>query len=203
MIKTLLLTEIRVSELVNIKIDEVNLSFYSIRISKGKGGSSRIVPFSPNFKEILAFHIKKYKKENREYLVESNFRKNYTDRGIRKILMRYTNLASIKRSMSPHKLRHFLFTCMKKKGVDDALIQPFSGHEKRASLEIYSKLSLADAQEKYNEIIGAVGGLSISNFVSRSNFLSSRPILIANRFLICLISDQGFTFCRLVKAGLN
>jgi integrase/recombinase XerD len=42
---------------------------------------------------------------------------------------------------------------MKKQGVDDALIQPYSGHDSRKSLEIYSKLSITDAQEKYDKVI--------------------------------------------------
>jgi len=60
---------------------------------------------------------------------------------------------SIERSISPHKLRHFLFTWLKTKNIDDAFIQPYSGHVKRDSLEIYSKLSLANAQDKYNDVI--------------------------------------------------
>ena len=48
---------------------------------------------------------------------------------------------------------HFLFTWLKKQGLDDALIQPYSGHETRQSLEIYSRLSLADSQKAYEEII--------------------------------------------------
>jgi integrase/recombinase XerD len=152
-IKTLLLTGVRVTELVNIKIHEVDLIACNIKISHGKGGKDRVVPFSPNFKELLAFHIRQYKQENREYLFESDFRRHYTDRGVRKILMRYTKLAGITKSISPHTLRHFLFTWLKKRGIDDALIQPYSGHEKRGSLEIYSRLSLSDAQEKYNEVI--------------------------------------------------
>lgn len=52
--------------------------------------------------------------------------------------------------MSPHKLSRFLFTWLKKQGIDDALIQPYSGHETRQSLEIYSKLSLTEAQSEYN-----------------------------------------------------
>ena len=111
-------------------------------------------PFSPAFKETLALHLKQYKSENRMFLFESGFRRHYTDRGIRKILMRYTKLAGIERSISPHKLRHFLFTWLKKQNIDDAFIQPYSGHAKRDSLEIYSKLSLADAQDKYNDVIG-------------------------------------------------
>ncbi len=59
----------------------------------------------------------------------------------------------MQKPLSPHKLRHFLFTWLKKQGIDDALIQPYSGHESRQSLKVYSKLSLADAQEKYNEVI--------------------------------------------------
>jgi len=153
-IKVLLYTGVRVSELISIKINDVDLSSCQIKINQGKGKKDRVVPFSPVFKETLALHIKQYKAENREYLFESGFRRHYTDRGIRKILMRYTQIAGIERSISPHRLRHFLFTWLKKKGIDDALIQPYSGHAKRDSLEIYSKLSLVDAQEQYNRVIG-------------------------------------------------
>jgi hypothetical protein len=50
-------------------------------------------------------------------------------------------------------LWHFLFTWLKTQGIDDALIQPYSGHDSRTSLEIYSKITLADAQDTYNQII--------------------------------------------------
>ncbi len=55
--------------------------------------------------------------------------------------------------ISPHKLRHFLFTWLKKQGIEDAMIQPYSGHESRQSLEIYSKLSIGDAQKEYENVI--------------------------------------------------
>lgn len=69
------------------------------------------------------------------------------------MLARYALQAGITRSMSPHKWRHFLFTWLKKEGIDDALIQPYSGHESRTSLEIYSRLSLSDAQETYEQVM--------------------------------------------------
>ena len=59
----------------------------------------------------------------------------------------------MQQSLSPHKLRHFLFTWLKKQGIDDSLIQPFSGHETRQSLDIYSKLSLAESQKAYDNVI--------------------------------------------------
>jgi integrase/recombinase XerD len=43
-----------------------------------------------------------------------------------------------------------LFTWLKKQGIDDALIQPYSGHESRKTLEIYSKLSIGEAQKEYD-----------------------------------------------------
>ena len=55
--------------------------------------------------------------------------------------------------MIDSKLRHFLLTWLKKQGIDDALIQPYSGHETRKSLEVYSKLSLSEAQDVYEENI--------------------------------------------------
>ena len=87
------------------------------------------------------------------YLFESSWKKPYTDRGIRKILAIYTKAAGIEYSISPHTLRHFLFTWLKKQGIDDAMIQPYSGHESRQSLEIYSKLSIGDAQVEYDSVI--------------------------------------------------
>ena len=62
--------------------------------------------------------------------------------------------AGLTQPISPHKLRHFLFTWLKKQGIDDALIQPYSGHASRQSLEIYSRLAIADAQHEYDQVIG-------------------------------------------------
>ena len=56
-------------------------------------------------------------------------------------------------NMPPHRLRHFLFTWLKTQGIDDALIQPYSGHATRTSLEIYSRLALGDAQHTYDSVI--------------------------------------------------
>jgi integrase/recombinase XerD len=52
------------------------------------------------------------------------------------------------------RLRHFLFTWLKTQGIDDALIQPYSGHASRTSLEIYSRLALPGAQASYDGVIG-------------------------------------------------
>lgn len=152
-IKTLLYTGIRVSELIRLKIQDVDLDRCQIKVVSGKGQKDRIVPFPKSFRETLAFHMKSRKDKATPSLFESSWAKPYSDRGIRKILEKYSKDAKIKENISPHKLRHFLFTWLKKNGIDDALIQPYSGHETRSSLEIYSKLSLDKAQDSYDENI--------------------------------------------------
>ncbi|MBZ0187842.1 MAG: tyrosine-type recombinase/integrase [Candidatus Obscuribacterales bacterium] len=152
-IKTLLYTGARVTELVNMKLTDVDLQRCQIRINSRKGDKDRIVLFPEQFKEVLARHAENLKDKGATYLFESSWKKPYTDRGIRKILERYAQEAELDKTMSPHKLRHFLFTWLKKQGIDDALIQPYSGHTSRQSLEVYSRLSLADAQTEYSDAI--------------------------------------------------
>ena len=105
MIKTLLYTGVRVSELVKIKISDIDLDNCQIKVVQGKGKKDRIVPFPNAFKEILAVHLENVKKNDAKYLFESSWKKAYSDRGIRKILMKYTKEASIEHSISPHTLR--------------------------------------------------------------------------------------------------
>jgi integrase/recombinase XerD len=151
--KILLYTGVRVAELVRILISDIDFDRCQIRINQGKGSKDRIVPFPESFKEVLAMHAQSITQKGGIYLFESSWKKPYTDRGIRKILAVYSKAAGMKHSISPHKFRHFLFTWLKKQGIEDALIQPFSGHESRQSLEIYSKLSIGDAQESYENVI--------------------------------------------------
>src|SRR5204863_7277177 len=134
-----------------IRLEQVDVASCQIRITQGKGSKDRQVPFPASFSELLALHMERMREKGAVCLFESARKHKYTDRGVRKMLARYAAAAGITRSMSPHKWRHFLFTWLKKEGIDDALIQPYSGHATRQSLEIYSRLSLADAQPTYNQ----------------------------------------------------
>ncbi|MGC1181957.1 tyrosine-type recombinase/integrase [Legionella sp.] len=152
-IKVLLYTGIRVSELIRLTVEDIDFDRCQMRIVAGKGKKDRIVPFPKSFREPLAMHVSNANKNKQISLFESSWKRPYSDRGIRKMLEKYSEIAGMSHTVSPHKLRHFLFTWLKSQGVDDALIQPYSGHETRASLEVYSKLSLSNAQEAYDEKI--------------------------------------------------
>jgi integrase/recombinase XerD len=154
LIKTLLYTGVRVAELVAIRLDEVDLDACRIRITLGKGSKDRVVPFPASFKETLALHIATMRERSASHLFESSWKKPYSTRGVRAMLARYATSAGLAHPISPHRLRHFLFTWLKTQGIDDALIQPYSGHASRQSLEVYSRMALADAQQSYDEVIG-------------------------------------------------
>ena len=154
LIKTLFYTGVRVSELVHIRLADVDLDRCQIRINQGKGNKDRIVPFPAPFKETLALHMARLREKRATHLFESSWKKRYSERGVRRMLERYAQAAGLERNVSPHQLRHFLLTWLKKQGVDDALIQPYSGHAGRTSLEIYSRLSINEAQDEYNSVIG-------------------------------------------------
>jgi len=154
LIKTLLYTGVRVSELVRITLADVDLDACRIRITQGKGAKDRVVPYPASFKETLALHINAQAAKHAAFLFESSWKKPYSTRGVRAMLARYAKQAGLPHNMPPHRLRHFLFTWLKTQGIDDALIQPYSGHASRKSLEIYSRIALTDAQTTYEDTIG-------------------------------------------------
>jgi integrase/recombinase XerD len=145
---------VRVSELVAIRLEDVDFDRCQIRINRGQGAKDRVVPFPQGFKEVLALHADALRRKRATHLVESSWKKPYSDRGVRQLLARYAQQAGLTRPISPHRLRHCLFTWLKQQGRGDALIQPYSGHASRQSLEISSRLALADAQEEYEQVIG-------------------------------------------------
>jgi integrase/recombinase XerD len=153
LIKTLLYTGVRVAELVRLRLADVDLDTCRIRVTQGKGAQDRVVPFPSTFKEPLALHIGAQRQAGATCLFESSWKKPYSTRGVRALLARYAAKAGLAHNMPPHRLRHFLFTWLKTQGIDDALIQPYSGHASRVSLEIYSRLALSDAQEQYDAVI--------------------------------------------------
>jgi len=153
LIKTLLYTGVKVSEVVHIKLDHIDFNQCQIKIVPKKGKKERIVPFPHSFKELLAMQAQTVREKKGEYLLESSQKKPYSDRGIRKILSIYTKAAGIDHSIAPMKLRHFLFSWIKKQGVDSDFIQAYSGHNNLESLGIYRRISITEGQESYNTVI--------------------------------------------------
>jgi site-specific recombinase XerD len=69
------------------------------------------------FKEALALHMAAMKSKGASYLFESSWKRRYSDRGVRKLLARYAAAAGLDQTISPHMLRHYLLTWLKKQGL--------------------------------------------------------------------------------------
>lgn len=155
MFRLLLYSGVRVSELINIKRDEVNLAGSSIRITMGKGGKDRQVPIPKAFALALRAYMLNAR-DGAEHLFESSHRRHYSSGMIRLLLREYSRDAGIK-SVNPHLLRHHCLTRLCSEGLSDAQVQVISGHKSRDNLAIYQHLSLGNVQGDYQEAMRKVG----------------------------------------------
>lgn len=153
MIKLLIYTGVRNSELANMILQDVNLNELSIRVGEGKGKQDRYVPFPEFFQGELAQYIENQKSRRAKYLFETNRQNKFTTRWIRKIIKNYAVEAGIEKRIYPHLLRHQLLTYLTANGVTDVKLQLISGHKDRKSLAIYQGISLADVSSEYQEVM--------------------------------------------------
>lgn len=138
-------TGLRVSELANIKIKDINFSEQKIKIL-GKGNKERYVLFGT----VCLKKLNDYLKNSRNELI-SNFTTDYlflnkkgrpiTDRSIRTIIDNIASQASLKMHISPHVIRHTFATHMLNEGADLKSVQELLGHENLSTTQIYTHVS--------------------------------------------------------------
>jgi len=90
------------------------------------------------------------------YLFETAQKQPYTDRGIRKMISIYSQKAGLENMVNPNALRTFWLSWLKQQGIGDAMLQPYSGHKKRSSLELYDPdqpLKIEDVQAQYEFVM--------------------------------------------------
>lgn len=152
-IRMLYATGIRVSELVNIKVKDINLDERTIRIL-GKGSKERIVVFGNNTKESLIDYLNngRYKLDisNQEYLFLNKDGKKISTRYIRKMLDDVIIKASIKVHVSPHMLRHTFATNLLNNGADLVSVKDLLGHSSLNTTSIYTHVTDEKIREVYN-----------------------------------------------------
>lgn len=137
-------TGVRVSELTNIKFNDISMSARSIKIT-GKGNKQRIVYFGSKCLELINLYLKKsysiLNKDNIDYLILSKTGKKINDREIRKIIDDAANIAGINMKISPHALRHTYATHMLDGGSDLRSVQELLGHSNLSTTQIYTHLT--------------------------------------------------------------
>lgn len=146
---------LRVSELVGLTIDDIDISNCVVRIM-GKGSKERIVPINDTAIKYLKIYVKDYrhclvKKEQNNYVYLNNHGRKMTRQGVFKMLKKRTLEANIKKDVSPHTLRHSIATHMLENGADLRIIQEFLGHESISTTQIYTHLSNQKLKSDYME----------------------------------------------------
>lgn len=135
-------TGIRVSELVNIKIKDIDFTDEKI-IILGKGDKERYVYYGSKCQNLLKLYLKEGRKDlpQSEYLFTNKHGNKINDRVIRMIIERNTKLAGIKQHVTPHTLRHTYATHMLNEGADLKSVSDLLGHENLSTTQIYTHVS--------------------------------------------------------------
>lgn len=142
MLELLYATGIRVSELVNLKLNNIHLDEDLIRVL-GKGSKERLSPISSICEKYLRIYIDKYrnallKSKNSEYLFINNFGNPISRQGFFKNLKTIAKEQGIEKEISPHTLRHSYATHLLSNGADLRIIQELLGHSDISTTEIYT-----------------------------------------------------------------
>ena len=145
-------TGVRVSELVNIKVSDIDEDGHSILVL-GKGNKERYVTYGDYCSEILDLYLSDgYLKLNTNkscYLFLNNNGGNLTDRGVRYILDRIIKHTSIQKNISPHMIRHSFATHLLNEGADLLSVQKLLGHESIKATQIYTHVTTDRLKEVY------------------------------------------------------
>jgi len=125
---------LRVSEVVNLKIEDIDPKRMIIHIKNAKGRKDRIVPLSQKVLELLRNYFTQYKPK--EYLFNGQTSLKYSPNSCNKIVKKYLG-----ENYHIHQLRHSCFTNMLESGVDIRIIQKIAGHSNVKTTEIYTHVS--------------------------------------------------------------
>lgn len=145
-------TGVRVGELVNIKLKDINKDERTILIL-GKGNKERIVHYGEYTEDILKIYLndgyKQINKNNLDYLLINNKGTKLTERGIRNILNRIIKKTTLTKNISPHMLRHTFATHLLNEGCDILSVQKLLGHESISATQIYTHVTTDHLKEVY------------------------------------------------------
>lgn len=157
LLETLYATGIRVSELVGLNIDNLELDYGCLRVY-GKGKKERIVVIG----SIAIQSVHQYLNSSRLKLLEHNRGKpinnalflnklgtRLTDRSVRRIVDKYIEKVSLDKSISPHTLRHSFATHLLDNGADLRTVQELLGHVNLSTTQLYTHVTKEKLRSVY------------------------------------------------------
>lgn len=138
-------TGMRVSEMVDLTIDGLNLDVGFIKC-RGKGSKERIVPLGKKAKEALTRYLEKIrpkllKSKQDSHVFLSRLGRKISRQSFWKMLKKNARLARIKKDITPHTLRHSFATHLLERGADLRVVQEMLGHADIATTQIYTHIN--------------------------------------------------------------
>ena len=154
MLELLYATGIRVSELIHLKTDEINLRVGYITCAEN--GRERIIPFGKSASEALKRYTGKVrarllKDTESEYLFVNCSGKPMSRQGFWKVLKSYAVQAGIEGDITPHTFRHSFATHMIQNGADLKSVQEMMGHADISSTQVYLNMGIYKIKEVYDK----------------------------------------------------
>jgi len=143
MLYLMLMTGMRVSELLNLKVSDIDFPNSYITIRMGKGRKDRIIPLNKNVKELLYNYVKLVKPKEGLF---DNKNSSKSRRGVLYVIRKYCKKAGIEKKVTPHTFRHTFATLLLKKGENIRLVQSLLGHSNISTTAIY--LHIIDDEKK-------------------------------------------------------
>ncbi len=155
MLALLYATGLRVTELVSLKLSDVDLSrgFLSTR---GKGSKDRVVPMGTRALEALQLYLAQSRPDLLKgfyspFLFLGKVDKPMTRQGFWLLLRNYAQLAGIQKSVSPHQLRHSFATHLVERGADLRAVQAMLGHADLSTTQIYMHVNRERLRQLYEK----------------------------------------------------
>lgn len=159
MLETLYSTGVRVSELVGLQVDDVDVAGEALRV-RGKGKRERIVPLGSHALRAIARYMEMVRNDARLAGVWASDRPrrplfvnkhggSLSSRSVRRKLDKYLAQVGLDRSISPHTLRHSFATHLLENGADLRSVQELLGHQSLSTTQIYTHLTTQRLQDAY------------------------------------------------------
>lgn len=155
MLELMYATGLRVSELVNLKINDIDFDSCLVK-TLGKGSKERIIPIGEYAILFLSKYLNEYrpqllKKDFNDYLFLNNRGKQISRQSFYKIVEDLAIKKNIKTKISPHTLRHSFATHLLDRGADIVSIKEMLGHSSLSTTQIYTHLSNQKLKEEYGK----------------------------------------------------